>query len=87
MIQRSNSIDTNHTIIDRTCTNEKNQHTTFKKVAKILNYKNNNNRTVYSSKIRCRNRLKPICSLLNGRVVMNIYGLCSLVARENKGNE
>jgi len=26
-------------MIDRTCTNEKNQHTTFKKVAKNLNYK------------------------------------------------
>ena len=57
-MQGSNSIDTNHTIIDRTCTNEKNQHTTFKKVAKNVNYKNNNNRTVYSSKIRYRNRLK-----------------------------
>ena len=54
-MQGSNSIDTNHTIIDRTCTNEKNQHTTFKKVAKNVNYKNNNNRTVYSSKIRYRN--------------------------------
>ena len=44
-------------MIDRTCTNEKNQHTTFKKVAKNLNY-NNNNRTVDSSKICYRNRLK-----------------------------
>ena len=33
-------------MIDRTCTDEKNQHTTFKKVAKNLNYKNNNNRNV-----------------------------------------
>ena len=31
--------------------------------------------------------LKPINSLLNGRVIMNIYGLCSLVTRESKGNE
>ena len=45
-------------MIDWTCTNEKNQHTTFYKVAKNLNYKNNNNRTVYSNKIRYKNRLK-----------------------------
>ena len=25
--------------------------------------------------------------MLNGRVIMNIYGLCSLVTRESKGNE